>query len=236
MYNHTHQISTEFLINEEIFSFNFSICYPFLCLLLPIIRLRIPQKGFLSWMFLKIKTLIHNFRWIVLDNAYSIVTFAFFIILNSLVPLLARRFYRKTTQTARNSNNWPSVEGEIVSSSIGTRKGGEGGIYYEPLITYSYNVEGRDYQGNRVFIGHDLAYDFGKKWTEEKVSNYPIGTNMAVYYDPDSPELAVLEPGMNPQIRRLRTGLIAVSCFGMLFMLSISFVLAVIFSSIILSF
>ena len=188
--------------------------------------------------------------YIVLDNAYSIVTgksvhvnvvleelsrddssslfllgFTVFIILISLGGLIALYFYRRSSQTARSSNNWPSVVGEIVSSFIGEQQTRDH-VFHEPIITYSYNVGGRDYQAKRVVIGQ-WAHAGNLAWTEQKVQKYRPGKSVTVYYNPNSPEMAVLEPGMNPQIRSKWIGVsVCGCCFGVPVVLFISFILA----------
>jgi hypothetical protein len=168
------------------------------------------------------------------SSLVPLLTFIVFIILISVGSFLALRTYRRASQEANRSNNWPTVVGEIVSSTIGITNDGEGGVYYQPVITYSYNVGGRDYQANRVFVGHELAYDFGKKWTEETVSKYRVDTNIAVYYDPHSPEKAVLVPGITPQIKRIRFGMTIVCCFLAPFAFALSLLVAVVIQGIIL--
>ena len=120
--------------------------------------------------------------------------YSVFIILISLSGLITLYFFIRSIQTARNSNNWPSVEGEIISSSLGMQQA-TGKPYYEPVITYSYNVERRDYQAKRIVIGQ-WSHVGNKKWSEKKVEKYPPGKSVTIYFNPISPEIAVLEPGI----------------------------------------
>jgi len=146
-----------------------------------------------------------------LETREGEIFYTVFIILISLGGLIALYFFIRSIQTARNSNNWPSVVGEIISSRLGMQQA-EDGPYYTPIITYSYNVGGRDYQAKRVVIGQ-WSHAGNKTWTEQKVEKYPPGRSVTIYYNPNSPARAVLEPGINSQILNLWFGITVVGVF-----------------------
>ena len=98
---------------------------------------------------------------------------------------------------ARASLTWPSVFGTIVSSIVTTSRGSEGETFYQASITYSYDVNDRTYQATRVKIGKQNVYwSGGESLAQSVVNKYPSGKKINVYYNPNAPENAVLEPGL----------------------------------------
>ncbi len=76
---------------------------------------------------------------------------------------------------------WPSVPGTVTSSRVQQKEDES-----DAVVTYSYAVNGKDYQGNRVgFFSRDTA--------QQVVSRYPSGKQVEVFYDPANPSSAVLE-------------------------------------------
>ena len=126
------------------------------------------------------------------------------------------------------SNNWPSVMGEVLSSDVryihvvhGPESPGEQDRFYYPHLTYQFSIEGE-------LITSD-NFDFGASYTRVKLEalevskKYLPGTRVAVYYDPDNPQEAVLVPGcsdckIDPYIYgNLVAGILITVCvFGLL--------------------
>ena len=85
---------------------------------------------------------------------------------------------------------WPTAEGAIVSSTIA------GKMAFHPLITYEYQVEGKEYTGQT-----DLsAPAFGNKRKRYEVaavdtSEYPPGRRVTIHYNPAEPSQAELLAG-----------------------------------------
>ncbi|MCH2182623.1 MAG: DUF3592 domain-containing protein [Mariniblastus sp.] len=101
---------------------------------------------------------------------------------------------------ARQTLDWPSVQGRVISSSVLTRQSprhqaGEPsrGISFYPRVKFEYAVAGTGYQGDQVSIGEvgmalrASAEGVSAKYRPDQVVN--------VYYDPLQPGRAVLEPG-----------------------------------------
>jgi len=97
----------------------------------------------------------------------------------------------------RRASDWPTVPGEITSSRIAYRFG-RGGPHYTPTVTYTYSVAGIPYQAERLQFG-DPDYSFQSRATR-RLQPYPVGSHIAVRYDPDHPHRAVLEPGVGLDI------------------------------------
>ena len=94
------------------------------------------------------------------------------------------------------SKKWPATTGKIIASGIEPRSSysSEGGnsTTYVPVVQYQYAIDGRTYMGNRISFGNQVGYG----WTnmaQKQVDQYPPGANVAVFYDPNEPAMAVLE-------------------------------------------
>ncbi len=103
----------------------------------------------------------------------------------------------QTTRLARESDGWPSVDGEIVGSDIveetSSARTGRGTVTYRPTIRYRYRVGDADYTGERVALGEYATEN--RADAEAVVQRYPIGRRLPVHYRPSAPNVAVLEVG-----------------------------------------
>jgi len=96
-------------------------------------------------------------------------------------------------------NSWPTTPGKIESSQLhkawvrqGTTHSHRNVEVYQPLIRYSYNVQGALLEGDT--IGNRATYTEQNSWGPKRfVSRFPVGATVPVYYNPDSPAEAVLE-------------------------------------------
>lgn len=96
-------------------------------------------------------------------------------------------------QYAATSKNWPSVPGVITKSEFRVWKS-DGNTHYEPDIAYSYTVHGKKYSASKITVG-DGALDNNVSKAKRLQAEYPVDKDVDVYYDPDLPESAVLQPG-----------------------------------------
>jgi len=101
-------------------------------------------------------------------------------------------------QNGVESAGWPQVKGVIVSSDIRTRlsnttRGSTQVDHYYPDVRFAYSVDGRSYQGRLVsFFSEETAAEAD---AAAIVARYPLKTEVQVFYKPNRPDLAVLEPG-----------------------------------------
>ncbi|GMT48974.1 MAG: hypothetical protein IEMM0008_0513 [bacterium] len=104
----------------------------------------------------------------------------------------------------KESINWPSTDGVIISSKVTTytytrsiRTTYDVDVhYYDADVHYKYTINGKEYTNDKkAFSGssggsgeeaHAIAIAIVKR--------YPRGKNVKVYYKPDDPGTAVLEP------------------------------------------
>lgn len=87
----------------------------------------------------------------------------------------------------RKSLAWPSVAGTIDTSALSSESDA-----LLPAIEYRYVVAGQTLRGTVEFPS-DITptAEFARSY----VDKYPVGAHVQVYYDPDHPERATLEPG-----------------------------------------
>ncbi|HEY5706791.1 MAG TPA: DUF3592 domain-containing protein [Terrimicrobiaceae bacterium] len=113
-----------------------------------------------------------------------------FILIFVAVGLGFAAFAARGVIQARASSAWPQVSGEITHSEIT-----DSDSSYSPLVRYKYSVSDRSFAGERICFGLDRMFA-GYKFAQRYTQRYPVGSPVAVYYDPDQPSQSVLEPGI----------------------------------------
>ncbi len=98
-----------------------------------------------------------------------------------------------TVRNASVSKNWPAVPGTITVSQVAISTDDDG-TTYSADVQFKYVVNDRWYTADTVNFGE---YGSGNRSRAEKiVARYPPGSQVTVYYNPDNPGTAVLEPGV----------------------------------------
>jgi hypothetical protein len=101
------------------------------------------------------------------------------------------------------SKGWPQTEGSVVESEVTKerveRSRGDSGrpryeTRYRPRVRYHYTVERQTYSSERIGFGSESMRD--RKVADAIAQKYPAGSQPVVYYSPDDPTTAVLEPGL----------------------------------------
>ena len=97
---------------------------------------------------------------------------------------------------------WPVAEGRVLSAKVEEYRTsvsrGAGGArarmtLYRPVLLYEYRVTGKRFHGTRVAQSPGL--DRGvPEFAASVVERYPIGSTVAVRYNPKRPDESVLEP------------------------------------------
>jgi len=107
----------------------------------------------------------------------------------------------------RQSRNWPTVPGTVVTSQLITRTDVRLTMIralltttlYGVKIRYRYTVDGRSLEGGRVGLtGGGLARSDGA--ARIRLTKYPVGRRVTVHYQPNKPENAVLETVVHGQL------------------------------------
>ena len=100
----------------------------------------------------------------------------------------------KEHRTCRESRNWPCVAGRITESTMQvTRR--RRSTRYSPQVAYTYSVMGQAYFGTGMSIGATRVFSSYAK-VQAQLAKYPLDQAVSVYYDPQQPAQATLEPGV----------------------------------------
>jgi hypothetical protein len=117
----------------------------------------------------------------VLSLALGVVIFAIGILISDLPRMIV-------------SPGWPTTDGEIISRRLIAHqfKEYDGDLYidYEAYIRYKYAVDGIPYSSLSINAIDSPFYSYSI------AMRYPVGKEVLVYYNPNDPTDAVLEPGI----------------------------------------
>jgi Protein of unknown function (DUF3592) len=128
-------------------------------------------------------------------------------------------------QTGLATKHWQRGIGVIRHSEVLIESDSDG-TSHQPVIKYTYFVDGIQYQSQTIRICHRALFslDGGVAHTDRMVSTYPINKQVVVYYQPNRPQHSVLEPGLHEAFSllvRLTAGILAIlsgaSCFYTLY-------------------
>ncbi len=97
-----------------------------------------------------------------------------------------------------NSASWSKTAGRVVASGTVPGPGSLASYITYAEVSYSYKVAERQYKSSTLRWGSD--YRLTRAGATEEAARYPFGAEVDVYYDPDSPSDAVLEPGFNHHV------------------------------------
>jgi hypothetical protein len=101
---------------------------------------------------------------------------------------------------------WQQAEGEVVSLKQKWEVD-QHGIAPKAIIAYSYQINGRIFQGNRITVS-DWLLAKGALQVSRLNKRYSIGGPVTVYFDPERPERGILErPGYTLPLVTLGVGL-----------------------------
>lgn len=124
-----------------------------------------------------------------------IVCLIFFGIGIGMLVKLAKH-YGKLQQ----SKNWLSTNGKIISSDldaqISTDDDGYQTTTYLAKVFFTYEVNGNSYESDRVNFDYGMRTSNVRK-PQSVVEQYPTGSDVTVYYDPENPQQSVLEKRVN---------------------------------------
>ena len=88
------------------------------------------------------------------------------------------------------SKDWPAIQGTVTKTGTVLRRKGRSSHW----IQYQYEVNGQSYESKRfAFAGKIFSRNTAQ---ERRLRRYREGKPIKVYYDPGSPETAVIEPGV----------------------------------------
>ncbi len=129
-------------------------------------------------------------------DAVEITIWAMALFMPLLGGFIVRRFLVNLDRCQR-SLDWPVATGVVGGSAPGEAAPGQatGG-----RVEYRYEVDGKHYTSNRVFIGDSSILARPGSRTGGDAGQHAPVRRVEVYYDPDRPRLCVLEPGVHSEI------------------------------------
>ncbi len=96
---------------------------------------------------------------------------------------------------ARRMTAWPSVHGRVTSSTLVTdhTRMEDGTVAYYPQTSYQYVVAGLEYRSQRRTLINVGGSGLARGVAERVLAQYPAGSDVLVFYDPEHPGEAILE-------------------------------------------
>ena len=108
--------------------------------------------------------------------------------------LMAYQYLTKPiAEEAKAAKEWPTTQGTITLAKLNKTRNDDGNDMYSASVQYDYTVEGKIYNGSgiRTLDGSTSSSSSVKK----TLKKYALGKAVTVHYDPEFPNIAVLEPG-----------------------------------------
>ena len=92
------------------------------------------------------------------------------------------------------TNDWPVTDGVIQSARQKSHPDKDGSTTYSAEITYTYEVAGVKYDGDKIAIGQMSS---SSEYVQGVLGRYPVGGKVSVHYSATNPTDAVLETGIH---------------------------------------
>jgi hypothetical protein len=102
----------------------------------------------------------------------------------------------------KEADSWPTASGEVIETKISShRSSGSSSnrsrkTTYTPKVLYRYQVAGQEFENQ--LVQHMTSYDF-KSQAQKILNQYPVGSTVVVYYQPEDPNSSVLVPGISDE-------------------------------------
>lgn len=110
--------------------------------------------------------------------------FCVYLVAAVLFVLFGYATLRMTHELVQGSS-FAITEGEVMHATWHSRWQRTGRDYFVDIV-YDYVVDGRHYQSDRYFGAYNRAV--GQRQCRELVARYPVGSKIAVHYDPRDPK------------------------------------------------
>jgi hypothetical protein len=151
-------------------------------------------------------------------NTLTIIIVGSLFILFSGIGLLLILLQQNSKKKAAKSLSWPEVTGTIIKSEVavgesvfgGDDDQGQSQPMYSPEVSYTYQVGETLYTSNRISFAGKTSYSKPDK-AEAVTRQFPEGSKVAVFYDPDKEDVAVLERSAKGSGVLLTAGIIFMS-------------------------
>jgi hypothetical protein len=118
-----------------------------------------------------------------------------FILMGGLGLVLIILAVLQKNKAKKAAETWPRTNGVVEKSELSVRRDtdsdGSSSTTYAAHVVYRYQVGGMDFSNNAIGFGSSSG---GRKKAKKKLLEYPVGKSLVVYYHPDDPSKAVIEP------------------------------------------
>lgn len=83
------------------------------------------------------------------------------------------------------AHSWPKTDATIIAMKLEETIGRH--RMWQPVYTYQYTVNGKQYSNNRLSIGAGIAFQYIQD-ARLNIAKHPIGSTLRVRYNPAAPE------------------------------------------------
>ncbi|MFW5983761.1 MAG: DUF3592 domain-containing protein [Halobacteria archaeon] len=88
--------------------------------------------------------------------------------------------------------NTAEATATVEATDVDVKTDDEGDESYSPIVEYEYTVDGETYTNDNVFPGGFQRWRDDRSWAQSVVSEYSVGEEATVSYNPDEPARAYL--------------------------------------------
>ena len=114
---------------------------------------------------------------------YYVLIIGGFIIVGLAITAFGWRGFQK----GKANKQWPSITGQISSTTLASEEND-----LLPDIRFSYTIDDDHYEGRVEFPPGTMPMP---GFASTQIEKHPVGSPVTVYYNPQQPEQATLEPG-----------------------------------------
>jgi hypothetical protein len=140
------------------------------------------------------------FPWLFGGGTVVTILFTVGIIICSHIPFVAifggiayyiRNRSKQATAIRQDSLNWLQTTGVVVTSRVEVSGGDHSSV--SPRVKYQYTVGAQAYQSDQIKAGDHVFRVSVSGEAYDVVDRYPVGAQVAVFYNPANPAQACLE-------------------------------------------
>ena len=117
-----------------------------------------------------------------------------FVIIWCIVSLVATILIGGSILSDLETEDWTATDGIITDSGVTTSSSSEEGDTYCLWVTYNYTIDNMTYGGDLVSYSKESSCN---SWSSDADAEYPPGSEITVYVNPDYHDEAVLETGLS---------------------------------------
>ncbi len=144
-------------------------------------------------------------------------------LLPGVLGILLLFLYFRNKRKTKESRDWAATSGNIIRSEVNKIVDDEDSskVSFLPKLEYEYYVDDATYRSKRISFGS--AHDFASRQkAEEFIRQFPMGSQITVYYDPNKPKDAILIREMRSMTAGLFVGILLI--VGSILVLCISLI------------